>query len=54
MAEKYLKRGLIQRETGREGRAQNNWKKAQSFVQKSIPSEKTEWGLSLTRNRGLA
>ncbi len=49
MADNYLKMGLIQRETGREGPAQSNWKKAQSFVQKSLQSEKTEWGLSLEK-----
>ena len=49
MADNYLKMGLIQRETGREGSAQSNWKRAQSFVQKSLQSEKTEWGLSLEK-----
>jgi len=49
MADNYLKMGLIQRERGREGPAQSNWKKAQSFVQKSLQSEKTEWGLSLEK-----
>lgn len=50
MADNYLKMGLIQRETGRDGPAQSNWKKAQSFVQKSLQSEKTEWGLSLEKD----
>jgi hypothetical protein len=49
MADNYLKMGLIQREMGREGRAQSSWKKARSFVQKSLQSEKTEWGLSLEK-----
>ncbi len=49
MADNYLKIGLIQRETGREGSAQSSWKRAQSFVQKSLQSEKTEWGLSLEK-----
>ena len=49
MADNYLKMGLIQRETGREGSAQSSWKRAQSFVQKSLQSEKTEWGLSLEK-----
>ncbi len=49
LADNYLKMGLIQRETGREGPAQSNWKKAQSSVQKSLQSEKTEWGLSLEK-----
>ena len=49
MADNYLKMGLIQRETGHEGLAQSSWKRAQSFVQKSLQSEKTEWGLSLEK-----
>jgi hypothetical protein len=49
MADNYLKMGLIQRATGRESRAQSSWKKARSFVQKSLQSEKTEWGLSLEK-----
>ncbi len=49
MADNYLKMGVIQRETGRESRAQSSWKKAQSFVKKSLQSEKTEWGLSLDK-----
>jgi len=48
-ADNYLKMGIIQRETGHEGPAQSSWKKAQSFVQKSLQSEKTEWGLSLEK-----
>ena len=49
MADNYLKMGVIQRDTGHEGSAQSSWKKAQSFVQKSLQSEKTEWGLSLEK-----
>jgi hypothetical protein len=49
MADNHLKMGLIQRETGHEGPAQSSWKRAQSFVQKSLQSEKTEWGLSLEK-----
>ncbi len=49
MADNYLKMGLIQRETGQEGSAQSSWKRAQSFVQKSLQSEKTEWGLTLEK-----
>jgi hypothetical protein len=49
MADNYLKMGLIQRETGHESSAQGSWKRAQSSVQKSLQSEKTEWGLSLEK-----
>jgi len=47
MADNYLKMGIIARETGPEGAATRNWKKAQDFVNKSLLSEQTEWGLSL-------
>jgi hypothetical protein len=47
MADNYLKMGIIARETGREGAAARNWKKAQDFADKSLLSERTEWGLSL-------
>ncbi len=47
MADNYLKMGIIGRETGREGAALSNWKKAQDFLNKSLLSERTEWGLSL-------
>ena len=47
MADNCLKMGRIQRETGREGSAQSSWKRAQSLVQKSLLSEKTEWGRTL-------
>jgi hypothetical protein len=49
MADNYLKMGVIQRDTGHEGTAQSSWKKAQSFLQKSLQSEKTDWGLSLEK-----
>ena len=49
MADNYLKMGMITRETGREGSAQRSWKRAQSFVHKSLQSERTEWGLSLEK-----
>ena len=48
-ADNYLKMGIIARETGREGAATRNWKKAQDFTDKSLLSERTEWGLSLER-----
>jgi hypothetical protein len=47
MADNYLKMGIIARETGHEGAATRNWKKAQDFAHKSLLSERTEWGLSL-------
>jgi hypothetical protein len=47
MADNYLKMGKIGRETGREGTATSHWKKAQDSVNKSLLSERTEWGLSL-------
>jgi len=47
IADNYLKMGIIARETGREGAATRNWKKWQDFTDKSLLSERTEWGLSL-------
>ena len=47
LADNYLKMGVIARETGREGAATRSWKRAQDFAQKSLLSERTEWGLSL-------
>ena len=49
MADNYLRMGLISREMGRESAAQSNWKRAQTFLNKSLQSEKTEWGLSLEK-----
>ena len=48
-ADNYFKVGLISRETGRESSAQSSWKRAQSFVKKSLQSERTEWSLSLDK-----
>ena len=48
-ADNHLRMGLIARETGRESAAQSNWKKAQTFLNKSLQSERTEWGLSLEK-----
>jgi hypothetical protein len=50
MADNYLKMGIIARETDREGAATRNWKKAQDFANKSLLSERTEWGLSLQQD----
>jgi hypothetical protein len=52
-ADNHLKMGLIYRETGREGSAQSNWKRAQSLVKKSLQSERTEWGLSLEKELSI-
>ena len=49
-ADNYLKEGLIYRETGRVGSAQSSFKRAQSFIKKSLQSERTEWGLSLDKD----
>jgi len=49
-ADNYLKMGMIYRETGREGSAQSSFKRAQTFVRKSLQSERTEWGLSLDKD----
>jgi tetratricopeptide (TPR) repeat protein len=49
VADNHLKMGMIDRTLGREERAQACWKYALSFVQKSLQSERTEWGLSLER-----
>jgi hypothetical protein len=48
-ADNYLKMGQIYRETGREGSAQSSWRRAQSFVKKSLQSELTQWGLSFEK-----
>jgi len=50
MADNYLKMGIIARETGSEGAATRNWKKAQDFANKSLLSERTEWGFSLQQD----
>jgi tetratricopeptide (TPR) repeat protein len=49
VADNYFKMGMIDRTLGREEQAQAYWKYALSFVQKSLQSERTEWGLSLER-----
>jgi tetratricopeptide (TPR) repeat protein len=51
-ADNYLKIGDIDRALGRASAAQRNWKKALSFVRKSLATEQTEWGLSLEREVG--
>lgn len=47
MGDNYPKMGMIGRETGRESAAFGNWKKAQDYVNQSLLSERTGWGLSL-------
>ena len=49
MADNNLKMGMVARATGRESSAQGSWKKAQSFLAKSLQAEKTEWGLSMEK-----
>jgi len=49
VADNYLKMGMIERALGHEEEAQSCWKRSSSFVQKSLQSERTEWGLSLER-----
>ena len=49
VADNYFKMGMIERALGHEEEAQSCWKRSFSFVQKSLQSERTEWGLSLER-----
>jgi hypothetical protein len=49
VADNYFKMGMIERAIGHEEEAQSCWKRSSSFVQKSLQSERTEWGLSLER-----
>ncbi len=49
LADNHLKMGIIQREAGKGAAAQGSWKRAQTFLNKSLQSEKTEWGLSLEK-----
>jgi hypothetical protein len=47
LADNKLKTGRILRETGHEGSAQHKWKQALPYIDQSLKSERTEWGLSL-------
>jgi hypothetical protein len=49
MADNDLKTGQILWKMGREGAAHHEWMQARHFLQKSLRSEPTEWGLSLQR-----
>ena len=49
MADNYLKRGLIQKQLGKESSARRNWKHALTYVQKSLQGERTEWALAVQR-----
>jgi tetratricopeptide (TPR) repeat protein len=49
VADNYLKAGIILKETGREDSARSKWKKALSYVQKSLYYENTEWGLGVEK-----
>ena len=39
--------GLILKDQGREGPAQRHWKRALSFLKKSLQAENTQWGQTL-------
>ncbi len=47
LADNKLKMGRILRETGHESSAQHKWKQALPYIDRSLRSERTEWGLSL-------
>ncbi len=47
MADNKLKMGLILREMGHESAAESKWKQALPYIEQSLRSERTEWGLSL-------
>ena len=47
VADNHLKMGQILRETGRESSARRQWKQALPYIEQSLRSERTEWGLSL-------
>ena len=47
VADNYLKMGRILREMGRESSAHRQWKRALPFIEKSLSSQRSEWGLSV-------
>ena len=47
IADNYLKAGKILKEMNRDSSARRKWKRALPYVQKSLQSEKTEWGLAM-------
>ena len=49
VADNHLKMGWILRATGHEGQAQRNWKRALSFLKRSLRAEPSEWGLAIER-----
>jgi hypothetical protein len=49
MADNYLKIGLVQKQMGKDGSAERNWKRALACVQKSLQGERTEWALAVQR-----
>jgi hypothetical protein len=49
MADNYLKMGLIQKQLGKDSAARRDWKRALTYVQKSLQGEQTEWALSVQR-----
>lgn len=49
VADNDLKMGLILKETGHESSAHRKWKQAIRYVQKSLQSQPTEWGLAVQK-----
>jgi len=47
LADNHAKRGPILRETGHESSSQRKWKQALTFLEKSLKTENTEWGLAV-------
>ena len=47
LADNKLKMGRILRETGHESSAEHKWKQALPYIDQSLRSERTEWGLSM-------
>lgn len=47
IADNNLKMGRILREMGHESAAHRKWKQALPYIEQSLRSERTEWGLSL-------
>jgi len=47
IADNHLKAGKILKEMARDSSAQRKWKQALPYVQRSLQSEKTEWGLAV-------
>ncbi len=50
LADNDLKMGQILRATGHESSAQRKWKQALPYIDQSLRSERTEWGLSVRQD----